>query len=143
MTAPRRPRSAWLLVGLDAVDEGEGPQSGPEFEQVFGEQAVARGRGVLARRPLEQRPELVLEWGDSLDQAGAVAVVPVRVPGGEDVRGDREAGLAELLLGAEPLAVGGEVSEQVRPAGLASLRVEVVVGPPAVGADDACDVLAE
>lgn len=44
---------------------------------------------------------------------------------------------------ASPLAVGGEVAHEVGPAELAPLGVEVVVGPPAIGAGDAPEVLAE
>src|SRR5450756_2321623 len=50
---------------------------------------------------------------------------------------------AQKQFGAEALAVGGEVADQVRPAELTSLGVEVVVGPPAVRAGDAGELLAE
>jgi len=39
--------------------------------------------------------------------------------------------------------VGGEVAHEVSPTELAPLGVEVVVGPPAIGAGDAGEVLAE
>ncbi len=57
--------------------------------------------------------------------------------------GDLEAVAAELLLFGHALAVGGEVSEQVRPAELPLVGVEVVVAAPAVGADDPGEALAE
>ena len=73
--------------------------------------AVARR---FARRLLEQRPQLLLERGDPLKQALAVSVPAELSPGGEQACGDPKAGGAELLLGAESLAVGGEVARQVR-----------------------------
>jgi len=104
---------------------------------------VVLGLGALARRLFEQRFELGLERRDLLEQAGAVAVLPVVLPGLEEPLGDREACLAELFLGGESLAVGGEVADEVRPAELALCGVEIVVGPPAIRADDAREVLAE
>jgi hypothetical protein len=56
---------------------------------------------------------------------------------------DDEAGVSEPSLFAHPFAVGGEVAEQVRPADLTAGRVEVVVGAPAVGADDPVVAFAE
>ena len=54
-----------VVVGrLDVVDDGEGPQGGPAFEQVVCELAVVLGLGALARRSLEQRLELGLERRD-------------------------------------------------------------------------------
>jgi len=104
---------------------------------------VAAITGALSRRLLEQRAELLLERVDTLKQARAVSVRAELCPGCEQPCGDLEAGGAELLLGAEALAVGGEVADQVRPAELTSLGVEVVVGPPAVRAGDAGELLAE
>jgi hypothetical protein len=57
--------------------------------------------GALACRQLEQRSEFVLERADLFDQAGAVAVLSVLVPGGERSGCDLQAGLAELFLGGE------------------------------------------
>jgi len=103
-----------VVVGrLDALDGGEGPQCRPALEQVGGEQAVVLRLRALARGVFEERPELFLERADPLEQAGVVAFVPVLVPGREQPPCDREAGLAELLLSGEPLAVGGEVPDQV------------------------------
>jgi hypothetical protein len=143
MTAPRRPRSAWVLGRLDAVDGGKGPERRPALAQVGGEEAVVRRFRALARRVLEQRPELLLERGDPFEQAGSITFGPEGVPGCEDAAGDREASRAEVLLGSEPLAVGGEVAHEVGRAELAPFGVEVVVGPAAVGAGDAGEVLAE
>ena len=65
------------------------------------------------------------------------------IPSREETPGDVEARLAEALLGGEPFGVGGQVADQVRPAGLAALRIKAAVGPPAIGADDALEALAE
>jgi hypothetical protein len=133
-----------VVVGrLDAVDEGEGRERRPALEQVGGEQAVILRLGALARRLLEQRSEFVLERADLFDQAGAVAVLSVLVPGGERSGCDLQAGLAELFLGGEPLAVGAEVPDEVRTAELALFGVEVVAGPAAIRAGDAVEVVAE
>ena len=122
-----------MVVGrLDAVDLGEGPEGRPAFEQVLREQPVIVRFGAFARRLLEQRSQLVLERLDLLDEAGADAVSPVLIPGCEQPLGEGEAGLAEGLLGGEPLAVGGEVADEVGPAELPLFGVEVVVGPPAI-----------
>src|SRR5450756_2258551 len=136
-----RPAQAALrvVVGrLDAGDTGEAPQRRPALEQVLGEGAVVPRLRALTRRLLEQRPELLLERADALAEAGAVSV-----PAGEQPPRDPKPGRAELLLGAESLAVGGEVAHQMSPTELAPLGVEVVVGPPAIGAGDAGEVLAE
>ena len=133
-----------VVVGrFDAVDDGEGPQRGPALEQVGGEETVVLRLRALARGLFEQRSQLVRERLDPLEELAAITLVPVGVPGREQALCDRQAGLAELLLGGESFAVGGEVPQQVRPAELAPLGVEVVVGPPAVGAGDALEVLAE
>ena len=101
----------------------------------------------LLRRPFEPRSSSSLssplERRDLALQAGAVAVGVEVIPGREQTLGDVESPLAELLLGGEPLGVGGQVADQVRPAGLAALWIEAAVGPPAIGADDALEVLAE
>ena len=67
----------------------------------------------------------------------------VAVPGVEQAAGELEAVLAEPLLGGEPFGVEAEVSLEVAPAGLAAFGIDVVVGPPAVGAADAGEPLAE
>jgi hypothetical protein len=64
------------------------------------------------------------------------------VPGCEQPPGDRESPVAELLLGGEPFAVGGEIPGEVSPTELAPFGVEVVVCPPAIRAGDAREVLA-
>src|SRR5665647_2654102 len=133
-----------VVVGrLDAGHAGEAPEGRPALQQVLGEGAVAAVTGALSRRLLEQRAELLLERVDTLKQARAVSVRAELCPGCEQPCGDPKAGGAELLLGAEALAVGAEVAHQVRPAELTSLHIEVVVGPPAVRAGDAGELLAE
>src|SRR5665647_2302003 len=143
MTAPRRPRSAWSLVGSTSGMLAKLHRAGQRLSRLPAKVRWRRLRAALARRLLEQRPELLLERAEALAEAGAVSVPAALVPGGEQPCGDLEADRAELLLGAEPLAVRGEVAHQVGPAELASLRVEVVVGPPAVRAGAAAEVLAE
>src|SRR5450756_577143 len=143
MTAPRRPRSAWLLVGSTPGTPAKLHRAGQRLSRLPAKVRWRRLRAALARRLLEQRPELLLERADALKQAGTVSVPAELSPGGEQPCGDLKAGRAELLLGAEPLAVGGEVAHQVGPTELAPFRSEIVVGPPAVRAGDAGEVLAE
>ena len=50
---------------------------------------------------------------------------------------------ASARASSKPLAVGGEIPDEVRPAELAPFGVEVVVCPPAIRAHDAREVLAE
>src|SRR5665648_312721 len=141
-----RPAQAALRVVVGGLDPGhtrEAPQRRPALQQVPREGAVAAVAGALSRRLLEQRSELCLERVDALAEARAVSVPAALLPGGEQSPRDLQARGAELLLGAESLAVGGEVAHQVRPAELASFHIEVVVGPPAVRAGDAGELLAE
>src|SRR5439155_2309069 len=110
---------------------------GPGLVQVLGELGVVLRSRALAGGVLEERAEPALERRDPGLEAGPVAVLLVGVPGGEELVCDREAAVSERFLFADAVAVGGEVPGQVRPAELAPGEVEVVVAPPAVGADDA------
>ena len=132
MTAPRSPRSAWLLVGFDAVGVCECPKPGPAFEEVAGELAVVVRPWALAGGVVELGVELGLQWRDPGLEPGSVAVLLELLPGFEEVVGDGEAGGSEVVLFALSFAVGGEVAEEVRPAELTSVGVEVVVSAPAV-----------
>src|SRR6266542_1539318 len=142
MTAPRWPRSAWLLVG-STPSVWVKLQSAGTVQEVLRELPVVLGSRALASGVLEERAELVLERGGLGLETGPVAVLLVDVPGGEEVVGDLEAVVAELFLVGHAFAVGGEVSDQVGPAELSLARVEVVVAAPAVGADDPGEALAE
>ena len=116
-----------VIVGwLDAGHAGEGPERWPAFEQVLGEGALATVAGALARRLLEQRPKLRLKRAEALAEARAISIPAALLPGREQLSGDLQGGLAELLLGCESLAVGGEVAYEMGPAELAPLRIEVV-----------------
>jgi hypothetical protein len=76
--------------------------------------------------------ELGLQWRDPGPEPGSVAVLLELLPGFEELVGDGEAGGSEVCLFAQSFAVGGEVAEEVRPAQLTSVGVEVVVSAPAV-----------
>src|SRR5665647_3113740 len=114
MTAPRRPRSAGLLVGSTPGTLAKVHSAGQPLSRFFAKVRWRRLRALLARRLLEQCPKLLLERADALKQAGAVSVPAELSPGGEQPLRDPKPGRAELLLGAEPLAVGGEVAHEVR-----------------------------
>ncbi len=83
------------------------------LEQVGGEEAVVVLLGVFARGLFEQCLQFVRERADPFEQAGTIAALAELVPGREQAPCDREAGRAELLLGGESLAVGGEVPDEV------------------------------
>jgi hypothetical protein len=77
-------------------------------------------------------------------ECGAVAVLLELLPGVEDVPGDLEPVEPERLLRAEvEVGVEGEVAAQMRPADLAPLRLEAVVGTEAIRADDAGEPVAD
>ena len=143
MTAPRRPRSAWSLVGSTSGMLAKLHRAGQRLSRLPAKVRWRRLRAALARRLLEQRSELLLERAEALAEAGAVSVPAALVPGPEQPLRDLKAGRAEVLLGAESLAVGGEVAHQVSPAQLPPFRIEVVISPPAIGGSDSCEPLAE
>src|SRR6202035_4741591 len=91
----------------------------------------------------EQGAELGLDRLHLALEPGAVSVVAVVVPGVEEAACELESLLAEGFLGGEPFGVAAEVSLEVTPTCLAAFGVDVVVGPPAVGAADAAEVGAE
>src|SRR6266540_3669809 len=143
MTAQRRPRSAWLLVGSTPSRWAKVDGAGQCVSRLVAKRRWYFVLVLFARGLFERRLQLLLERADPFDQAGTIAVLRELVPGREQASCDREAGRAELLLSGEPLAVGGEVPDEVGPAELAPFGLEVVVGPPAIGAGDALEVLAE
>ena len=104
MTAPRRPRSAWLPVGSTPGSLAKVQSAGQPLSRFLAKVRWRRLRALLARRLLEQCAQLLLERGDTLKQAAAVSVPAELTSGGEQPCGDLKAGGAELLLGAEPLA---------------------------------------
>ena len=78
-----RPAQAALGVvvgGLDSGNGGEGPQSGPALEQVTREDPIALGLRAFQRRLLKQRPKLLFQRADPIQQAGAITVPPELVP---------------------------------------------------------------
>lgn len=72
-----------------------------------------------------------------MTQASAVAIDLKAMPRLEHLPGEGQAGLAELaLVGERALGVEAEVAQKTRPANLATGRVEMVIGPPAIRGDD-------
>ena len=125
-----------VVGGLHPGVVGEGPQRGPELEQVAREAAgapVARGAGGVAAK---ERLELAAQRADAALEFTAVAGVLVDLPRPEQLRADAQPVLAEFVLGGEAVGVGGEVALQMRPADLAAAQREVRVGPPAIRRDD-------
>src|SRR6266511_4622903 len=142
MTAPRSPRSAWLLVGSTPSRWVKVHNAGQRLSRLL---ANKRWYFVLVLlRAACSSSARSLSWSGAISACSrAVAVLLVALPGGEEVAGDAEAVFAERLLFAHAFAVGGEAAEQVRQAELPLAGVEVVVAAPAVGADDAGEALAE
>src|SRR5687768_6135914 len=104
-----------VVGGLHAGDGGECPERGPELEQVARDPAralVARGLGGVAA---QDRLELSPQPQHAALQFAAVAGVLVDLPRPEELVADPEAVLAEFLLGAEAVGVGGEVALEMRP----------------------------
>src|SRR5450830_157232 len=124
MTAPRRPRSAGLLVGSTPGTLAKVQSAGQPLSRFFAKVRWRRLRALLRAASSRERPQLLLERAGALKQAGTVSVPAELSPGGEQPCGDLEAGRAEVLLGAEALVVGGEVAHQVGEsrAGVASGR---------------------
>ena len=98
MTAPRRPRSAWLLVGSTPSVWVKVERAGQRLREVPREVAVVLGARALAGGVLEQGSELCLERRGLRLQPGPVAVGLVGAPGGEEVVCDHESGAAEVVL---------------------------------------------
>src|SRR5665647_3406918 len=143
MTAPRRPRSAWLLVGSTPGTLAKLQRAGQHFRRFLAKVRWRRLRALFPAASSSSARSSSLSGSTLSSRRARSASARNFCPGCEQPCGDPKAGGAELLLGAEALAVGGEVADQVRPAELTSLHIEVVVGPPAVRAGDAGDLLAE
>ena len=99
-------RTFGSIVGrLDAFDGHEGPERGPEIEEVVGEPAVPAGAFALRRGVLEQLPQFALDRRDlGLESVSVLVLVLVGAPGCEHAAGQLKAALAEGLLLAQPSA---------------------------------------
>src|SRR5207249_7565459 len=100
---------------LDALVVGEGPQRGPELEQVARQSACALVARRLAGVGAQQRLELATQRPDAALELVALAGVLEDLPGPEQLLADLQGGLAELLVGGQALGVRFEVAPQVRP----------------------------
>ena len=143
MTAPRRPRSAWLLVGSTPSVWVKVQRAGQDLRRLRANWRWYLVRVLLRAACSSSARSLVWSGADPASELAAVAVLLELLPGLEEAVRDREAGAAEFVLFAHSFAVGGEVSEEVGPAELAAVGVEVVVAAVAVGADDAVVAFAE
>src|SRR6266508_3539212 len=108
MTAPRRPRSAWLLVGSTPSRCAKVHRAGQCLSRL-----VAKRRWyfvlVLLRAACSSSVfSSCLSGRIRSTRRGTIAAFVELVPGREQASCDREAGRAELLLSGEPLALGGE-----------------------------------
>ena len=114
MTGLRSARSAGLLVGSTPSIGGEGPERGPDLEQVVGELAVPAVAPALRAGVFEQLPQLGLDRGDlGLEPVAVVVLVLVGAPGGEHRLVSGKPCLAEGLLLAEAVGVAAEVALEV------------------------------
>ena len=143
MTGPRSDRSAALLVGSTPSVVTNVQSAGQIFKRLLAKPRWYLFLGVFRPASLDERAEFGLDGCHLVGEPGAVLVIAEAVPGVEETTRELEALLAEEFLGGESFGVEAEVSLEVAPAGLAAFGVEVVVGPPAVGAADAGELLAE
>jgi hypothetical protein len=143
MTAPRRPRSAWLLVGSTPSVWVNVHRAGHRLRRFRAKSRWYLVRGLF-RAACSSRVRS-FSWSGAVCplEPGPVAVALEPLPGLEQVVRDHEAGVSEVFLFAHAFAVGGEVAQEVGPAELPLDGFEVVVAAPAVRADDAGEALAE
>ncbi len=134
MTAWRKPRSARLLVGSTPSISTKVHSAGQTLSRLRARPRVEAGLDRLAP---PRFAELALQRGDLPAQSLTVAICLKVPPGFEHPLGNSQAGLAELaLVGKRALGVKAEVAQEVRPADLAARRIEMVICPPAIRADD-------
>jgi hypothetical protein len=106
----------WVVRRLDAVDDGECPERGPDLEEVVREPAVPAGALALRAGVLEQLPEFRLDRGDvGLEPGAVVMLVLVGPPRVKHAAGELGAVFAEGLLLTKSVGVAAEVALQVRP----------------------------
>src|SRR4051794_5697760 len=105
MTAPRRPRSAWLLVGSTSSVWLKVERAGQRLRRFGGELSVVLGLGALAGGVFGLGPELRLERRDPGLKRGSVTVLLELLPRLEQVVRDDQSGVSELSLFAHSFAV--------------------------------------
>src|SRR6266516_5511498 len=93
--------------------------------------------------PEPSQNEVPPEEPHPFEMAIDILVLVEAVPGLEETARACEPLLAEGLLGGVSFRVTTEISLEMTPARLAAGGVDVVVGPPAVGAADAGELVAE
>src|SRR5215831_5165 len=98
MTAPRRPRSAWLLVGSTPSVWVKVQSAGQRLRRLRAKSRWYLVRGLFAGGVLEQGAELWLERRDLRLQPSPVGVGLVDVSGGEEVVCDHQSSAAEVVL---------------------------------------------
>src|SRR3954453_21134225 len=124
MTAPRRARSAWLLVGSTAAWRGE-VHSGPGLEQVARQPAGVAVAGLLARVGAQDRLELALQGADAALEICAVGGVLEDLPGPEQLVQIFRAASPKSLAAARPSACALKSRRRCCPADLAAAQREV------------------
>ena len=143
MTGPRSDRSAALFVGWTPSTATNVQSAGQILRRLLAKPRWYLFFGVLRPACSTSVAELGLGRRDVALEAGAVLVVLEVVPGVEHAACELEPLLAEGLLGGEPFCVEAKISLEMTPTRLAAFGVDVVVGPPAVGAADAGEPVAE
>ena len=113
MTAPRSPRSAWLLVGCTPSIVSKVHSAGQIFSRLQREAPSTAVARALAGVTGEDRFELASQLADAALELGSVAGVLKDLPGPEQLLADSQAGLAEILLGGEAVGVHREVALQM------------------------------
>jgi hypothetical protein len=113
MPAPRRPRSAWLLVGSTPSVWVKVDSAGQRLSRFLANWRWYFVRGLLRAACSSSLRSFGLSRRGARLQPGAVGVGLVVVSGGEEVASDLEAVVAEPFLLGHAFAVDSEVAEQV------------------------------
>src|SRR6266511_1223554 len=98
MTAPRRPRSAWLLVGWTPLVWVKVQRAGQRLRRLRANWRWYLVRGLLRAACSSRVRSFCWSGAVCVCSRGPVAVGLVGVPGGEEVVCDHESCAAEVVL---------------------------------------------
>src|SRR5665648_362454 len=143
MTAPRRPRSAWLLVGSTPGTLAKLHSAGQPLSRFFAKVRWRRLRAAL--RAASSSSARSSSWSGPMRSSRRLrSASPRNSPQAANNRSaTRSPAAPNCFWAPSPSLWAVKSRTRCARAELASLRVEVVVGPPAVRAGHAGELLAE